>query len=512
MFKQLPSRNHRSKGLKVKHVLQICVLLAICVWLIYQVKHSHERRGVFETKDGKVMKVQSNDEIQRIGRKDIPRITEISTDGEKNEEEDEEKEGEEEENKHEDDESEREDVRLVEPEEERGGGDDEIDEHETEKTEAESEHEEEAVDEDEETEEKEDKEDKEEKEEKEEEVSTEENHTESEENEDTHEKGHLEEEENEDAGKEGHTDPEENDDVDKDGHNKRKVKSDEQDHVAERTNTREAQEELYRADDASSEVTHNVQSVILETENSTMNHSNQIWGKVNFGQKDETKTSDIVDGLIKPEVQQREDVDSGISNATNSEQKKNEVNLTKPDEMTGNSTAVGGENSATLLPNGTETTLDSNLSQNGTVELPDHEELNLPGNSTVKLERVTDEKQLQEAAADANKFESVNTNTVESQSSYNTTLASSLATNDNDAIEAVKDDSQGVKAENSEKGGSDESSESHIYEGTGAIQHDPIDASDITSLAQEERESRTDLDTLPELRTEVQNTEDTVAE
>ncbi|XP_039053498.1 protein bfr2-like [Hibiscus syriacus] len=47
MFRVSPSRNQRSKGLKVKHALQICVLLGICIWLLYQVKHSGEKKAAY---------------------------------------------------------------------------------------------------------------------------------------------------------------------------------------------------------------------------------------------------------------------------------------------------------------------------------------------------------------------------------------------------------------------------------------------------------------------------------
>ncbi|KAL2927609.1 hypothetical protein RDABS01_019940 [Bienertia sinuspersici] len=417
---------------------------------------------------------------------------------------------EEEENKHEDDELEREDARLVDTEEERGVGDDEIDEHEPEKTETEAEQEEE-VDEDKEGEGKED--------------TTEENHTESEE-------GHAEGEENEDAGKEGHVESEENEDADKEDHGEREVDSDDQEHAAERTNSREAQEVLYQADDASSEVAHDAVQ-------------NQIWGKVNFGLEHETKISDNAEDLTKSEVQPREDVKNGASNATilnssnlrstratvvpdelikskvnltkpdNAEELINpEVNLTKPDnaeelinsevnltksdsslqnstlpDVTSNLSIAGGEQSDTLISNGTEMTRDSNSSQNGTVELRGNEEPTLPGNTTVKL---------QEAAADANKAENVNTNTGESLSSQNTTLSLFDSTIGDDAKEATKD-SFVDNVNQGEKAGSEN-------------QHDPIDVSDTGTLPHEETESSTDMDTPKEIRTEVRKAEDAVAE
>ncbi|XP_021776179.1 myb-like protein X [Chenopodium quinoa] len=504
MFKQSPSRNNRSKGIKVKHILQICVLLAVCIWLIYQVKHSHEKRQEYEVKDDKdVGKVQSDGVIPRIGRKDIPRITEVDTNGEKHEEDEDEKD-EEEDNKHEEDESEIEDVKIVEREEERGGGDDEIDEHEPEKTEIESEHEEE--DEDKEREEKEDV--------------TEENH-----------EGQPEKEDNEEnAEKEVHTESEEHGDVGKEDHGEQEITSDDQDHDVGRTNTREAQEMLYRADDASSEVAHNVQSVISETENVTSDHGNEMWGNINFGQEHENKTSDNAEELIKPDVQPR-DVNIGTSNLTVTEPKNYKVNLTKPDdsslqnstlpENTSNSTVVGGQLSATLLSTETLTTLDSIVSQNGTLELPGDKEPKLPGNvleQDVKIELATDDKSRQETSADGNKTEDVNTNNGESLSSHNSTFSTSHdSTNDKDTKEAAKNSSvdnenQGDKLDNSGEAASDEITEFHSDEVTGHIQHDPIDASDTTALMQEERESRTDLDTLPEIRNEIQNTDEVVSE
>ncbi|CAH1439485.1 unnamed protein product [Lactuca virosa] len=41
MLKQSASRNQRAKGFKVKHAIQICVLLLVCVWLIYQWKQTY---------------------------------------------------------------------------------------------------------------------------------------------------------------------------------------------------------------------------------------------------------------------------------------------------------------------------------------------------------------------------------------------------------------------------------------------------------------------------------------
>ncbi|GMI77295.1 hypothetical protein HRI_001398800 [Hibiscus trionum] len=45
MLKQPATRNQRYKGFRVKHVLQICALLAICIWLLNQVENSYDNKG-----------------------------------------------------------------------------------------------------------------------------------------------------------------------------------------------------------------------------------------------------------------------------------------------------------------------------------------------------------------------------------------------------------------------------------------------------------------------------------
>lgn len=115
MLKQSPSRNLRSKGFKVKHAIQICLLLAICIWLLYQVKHSHEKKKVYEESAAKKSeKVQSGHEIIKLGRKDLhPQLEETALETLSTEEELEE---------------EVEETKTEETEDEgRGGGDDEID-------------------------------------------------------------------------------------------------------------------------------------------------------------------------------------------------------------------------------------------------------------------------------------------------------------------------------------------------------------------------------------------------
>ncbi|XVF39728.1 hypothetical protein PTKIN_Ptkin01aG0056100 [Pterospermum kingtungense] len=62
MLKQSASRNQRYKGFKVKHVLQICALLALCIWLLNQVRDTYDKKGtgIFQ-------------KAIKLGRKDLDR-------------------------------------------------------------------------------------------------------------------------------------------------------------------------------------------------------------------------------------------------------------------------------------------------------------------------------------------------------------------------------------------------------------------------------------------------------
>ncbi|KAL2505579.1 hypothetical protein Adt_21200 [Abeliophyllum distichum] len=74
MLKPSSSRNQRSKSLKVKHALQICLLLAICLWFLYQVKQSYNMKSKLEEKSISTQ-VSGNREnvlpMLKLGRKDI---------------------------------------------------------------------------------------------------------------------------------------------------------------------------------------------------------------------------------------------------------------------------------------------------------------------------------------------------------------------------------------------------------------------------------------------------------
>ncbi|XP_021284313.1 uncharacterized protein LOC110416612 [Herrania umbratica] len=76
MLKQSACRNQRYKGFKVKHVLQICALLALCIWLLNQVRDTYDKKGT-----GIFRKVTSEHVAINLGRKDLdPQVQGSSTD------------------------------------------------------------------------------------------------------------------------------------------------------------------------------------------------------------------------------------------------------------------------------------------------------------------------------------------------------------------------------------------------------------------------------------------------
>ncbi|XP_057802628.1 uncharacterized protein LOC131017903 [Salvia miltiorrhiza] len=81
MYRQYSSRNQRNRGIKVKNALQICLFVAICFWLIYQVKRSHDKNEEFEASGEKgFLDRGSVGGLIRIRRKNIhPLYEEIVT-------------------------------------------------------------------------------------------------------------------------------------------------------------------------------------------------------------------------------------------------------------------------------------------------------------------------------------------------------------------------------------------------------------------------------------------------
>ncbi|GAB4839253.1 hypothetical protein Ancab_028780 [Ancistrocladus abbreviatus] len=75
MLRQSSSRNQRSKGLKIKHALQTCLLLVISIWVFHQLKlflnNQATNKGIFTF--GRAEKVQNKHGEWKIGRKSLLR-------------------------------------------------------------------------------------------------------------------------------------------------------------------------------------------------------------------------------------------------------------------------------------------------------------------------------------------------------------------------------------------------------------------------------------------------------
>ncbi|XP_054799034.1 M phase phosphoprotein 10-like [Prosopis cineraria] len=70
MLKQLTGRNQRTKGFKVKNSLQIFVLVAGCLWLLYQLKYSYDKKSEYEQNPRTTLeKLQFQHENPKLGRK-----------------------------------------------------------------------------------------------------------------------------------------------------------------------------------------------------------------------------------------------------------------------------------------------------------------------------------------------------------------------------------------------------------------------------------------------------------
>ncbi|XP_042442468.1 uncharacterized protein LOC122027548 isoform X1 [Zingiber officinale] len=72
MLRQVSSRNHRARGgFRAKTALQISTLVAVCIWLLYQMKYSHDHREAYEEKFN-IDEKQS--ELTSFGRKDLEEV------------------------------------------------------------------------------------------------------------------------------------------------------------------------------------------------------------------------------------------------------------------------------------------------------------------------------------------------------------------------------------------------------------------------------------------------------
>ncbi|CAL9772263.1 unnamed protein product [Musa acuminata subsp. burmannicoides] len=75
MMRQASSRNQRNKGLRLTNVLQICLLAAVCFWLLYQLKHSYDKKKALDEQNPRILNnvEDSQPGFIDLGRKDLPR-------------------------------------------------------------------------------------------------------------------------------------------------------------------------------------------------------------------------------------------------------------------------------------------------------------------------------------------------------------------------------------------------------------------------------------------------------
>ncbi|PWA48167.1 hypothetical protein CTI12_AA489280 [Artemisia annua] len=365
MYRNSPVRNQRAKGVKVKNVLQVCLLVAVCFWLIFQLKRSHDKRKEFDASDSKVSLstlARSGEEIAKLGRKDLQ------------------------------------------PKFEKTGNEGEGDGHEQEEEEVQDERDENKLE---------------------------------EEEQDEHDENKHEEEEQDEDKIEEEKDDGRDDEIDENEQEKLDVEIDreEVDVIDGATeHTHEAREENYKADDASSAVTHTGRT--LGTENEIKNGTIAIVAlSENVGQTAENGTS------------------------------------TSP-----NTTVIQGKDPEPVISNVSPTSsIDSN--ENGP-----------PSDTTLITSQSTETQNITEVTeASSNSTDISNSEVTESNESSSDPSKAELETETNNVTEVTE-----ATVDPDE------------------IQHDPIDSTDSTHL--EEKDVRTDLDTLPDIVTEGGNSEDTAAE
>lgn len=543
MIKRFPGRNHRSKGIKVKHVLQIILLLGVCFWLIYQVKHNHDKKKEF-AKDAKLLASTQTDPILKLGRKDLhPGKREESQNEKREEEEEDEHIEDDEENKHDHKEQEdgskheteergdnkdegreqgEEEKKLIAQEQEedenknedveddgRGGGDDEIDENDQDKTEVDT------IDRD-------------------DEFLDEEKEKEKEEEVDEKEK----ENENEDEEKEG---------------------------LVEDHNNHEAREEHYKGDDASSAVAHDTHSSSTETETLSLENSDvNLEANITKPENETTYSDENVgkqnDSDLK--VSEGDAIDKISSNATteaagnktlsNPVDDSSYLNKTTPTssdshlESSSNLTVVTTEASNNVTGAGNDTSSSSEL--NKTVMLSESDQAqNTTTNTTVSgdvknvqtevLEQngntISEENQLNtDSTTDSVKTENGGAAAGESSNLVASNVTDNTNRNERSESETSEGDNSKVNTEMSETnetqnvdateeemfkgvtqtGENDETSDSSSTNETlDSAEQDAID-SDDTHIHEDVAEARTDLDTLPDIRNEGDDSDETAAE
>lgn len=314
MFKKSSSRNQRSKGVKIKQSLQILLLLGICFWLIYQVKYSHDKKRELNEKDAKTSGKDESGADVKFGRKDLhPRRDEMAMIRSHVEDEEESREEidetvtitnhveDEEESREENDESKH----------DKEHDDEETSKHEVEQGEEANKHEHderedanESVTEQEAAERHEEEEEREEEENRidDPEVVREGGEDETDEPDEEKARGEVDrEEEFIDEEKEREEDNDEKENEGDDGEDKEgqaedeNVLEDEEHDESESSHSRhEAREEHYKADDASSAVTHDPRSTVIDMEKLVSHDANDNSGSSKTGQESNSTVSNQI--------------------------------------------------------------------------------------------------------------------------------------------------------------------------------------------------------------------------
>lgn len=383
MIKKSSSRNQRSKAVKIKHGLQILLLVSICFWLIYQVKYSHDKKRELNEKDAKTSVKDESGGAVKFGRKDLhPHrdetiINHVEDEEESREENDESKrdeEHDEETGKHEDEQGEeankherddREDANESVTEQEAAGRHEEEEEHEEEENRIDDL-----------------------------EVEREAGEDETDEPDEEKAQGELDrEEEFIDEEKEREDDNDEKETEGDDGEDKEGQAEDEEHDESESSHSRhEAREEHYKGDDASSAVTHDAQTTLIETEKLGSNDADDNSGSSKTGQEsNSTISSQINDGQdnSRPNLEENQvaekaanssevvseikDHDDAKASPANSSLLKPAVTTEAKDQedagVNSSEVNMGSSNNLTMTGpsiNGTENILDSPQAQNGT--------------------------------------------------------------------------------------------------------------------------------------------------
>ncbi|XP_058769614.1 uncharacterized protein LOC131643418 [Vicia villosa] len=532
MIKRFPSgRNQRSKGVKIKHVLQVILLLGVCFWLIYQVKHNHDKKKDFDKNDSTLSSVRTEtDKVVKHGRKDLkPVKDEVDHSGKLEEEEDEpivevaEEKPKEEGNKHETEESEdsEHEGREEQDEEENKHG---TDEGREEQDEEENKH---------------GTKEQEEGENKTEEIEDEGGDVEVDEND--HEKSDVDNDQDDDDADELKDKVEDSDETENE-----EKEDEEKGSSVENDENHEAREEHYKGDDASSAVAHDTQTTSTETEpinltqaglsvqmnieqpdNATTYHSDEN----NMNQNDsELKDREVeVADVISSNVTAGKETGNNSSSTETAE--TNTVshldvgsNLTAViTESSNNSTGAGDDTANSSEQIKTVIVSESDNAQNATAnttvagDIKQTEGLEQTGNktsegdlpdnaATVSVKPDNGDAALQESPTlgdsalekTMDSLASNETETIFGNSNNNATsdtIESDKSTGITETSEANK--TQNIDASVDEK--SDSSSANEILD---AVIHDAIDSSDTQNTHEDMATARTDLDTLPDIQNE----------